>query len=165
MAPNTWGVNETTGVVRTRTPGQVRARLSDSRPGYYVDATINVKPVPKADFEIVLNNLEFVFGTDQLTKVSLQVFNRQVPGLRKINIQKLIIEGHTDSVGEDLFNLELSERRAETVKTLLMQELGLTESQVTVIGRGESRPVATNDTDAGRQKNRRVQLKIYGRKK
>lgn len=69
------------------------------------------------------------------------------------------IEGHTDNVGSEAHNMDLSRRRAEAVKNLLVQR-GVDGSRMEVVAFGESTPVATNDTEAGRQKNRRVELKI-----
>ena len=71
------------------------------------------------------------------------------------------IEGHTDSVGTDEYNQGLSERRAESVRTYLMQQR-IPAAAVDSEGFGESRPVATNDTAAGRQQNRRVELVVTG---
>ena len=67
------------------------------------------------------------------------------------------IEGHTDSKGDDAYNQKLSERRAESVKRWLVEKEGLDGSRMTTKGWGEAKPVVPNDTDANRQKNRRVQ--------
>lgn len=69
------------------------------------------------------------------------------------------VEGHTDSRGSDAYNMDLSQRRANAVKNLLAQR-GVAESRIEVIGYGKSMPVASNDTEAGRLKNRRVEIKI-----
>ncbi len=69
------------------------------------------------------------------------------------------VEGHTDSRGSNEFNMDLSKRRANEVKNLLVQR-GLGDGRIEVVGFGETTPVATNDTEAGRQKNRRVEIKI-----
>jgi outer membrane protein OmpA-like peptidoglycan-associated protein len=74
---------------------------------------------------------------------------------------KMEIEGHTDSVGTDEYNLRLSERRAESVRSYLVSQ-NIAPAMVTSIGFGESKPVATNDTAAGRQQNRRVELIVSG---
>jgi outer membrane protein OmpA-like peptidoglycan-associated protein len=71
------------------------------------------------------------------------------------------IEGHTDSVGSDEFNQRLSERRAQSVQAYLLQQK-IVPAAVDTEGFGESRPVATNDTAAGRQQNRRVELVVTG---
>ena len=69
---------------------------------------------------------------------------------------KAVIEGHTDSVASDAYNLRLSNDRANSVRQYLIKEFGVEASRLTSRGYGESRPIATNDTDEGRQKNRRV---------
>jgi len=69
------------------------------------------------------------------------------------------VEGYTDSKGSDTYNMDLSKRRANAVKNLLVQR-GVAENRIEVVGFGETMPVATNDTEAGRQKNRRVEIKI-----
>ena len=77
------------------------------------------------------------------------------PGLR------LAVEGHTDSVGSDDYNQQLSEQRGSTVRQYLMQQ-GMPESSITSKGFGKTQPVASNDTSEGRQQNRRVELVISG---
>jgi len=74
---------------------------------------------------------------------------------------KIEIEGHTDSVGSDDYNQRLSERRAESVRAYLVQQK-IPPTAVDAEGFGESRPVASNDTAAGRQQNRRVELVVSG---
>ena len=70
-------------------------------------------------------------------------------------------EGHADAIGSDGYNLRLSERRAESVRTFLMGE-GVEPDTISALGFGESRPVATNSTAEGRQQNRRVELVVSG---
>jgi outer membrane protein OmpA-like peptidoglycan-associated protein len=69
------------------------------------------------------------------------------------------VEGHTDSTGSETYNQKLSERRASSVKNLLVQR-GVQAQRVHILGFGESRPVATNTTPVGRQMNRRVEIRI-----
>lgn len=69
------------------------------------------------------------------------------------------IEGHTDSSGSDAFNLNLSQQRADAVKSLLV-DYGINSSRIEAIGMGESLPVADNNTEAGKAKNRRVDIII-----
>jgi outer membrane protein OmpA-like peptidoglycan-associated protein len=73
----------------------------------------------------------------------------------------LQIEGHTDSVGTDEFNQQLSERRADSVRDFLAEN-GVSASSITARGFGKAQPVATNDTADGRQRNRRVELVVNG---
>jgi outer membrane protein OmpA-like peptidoglycan-associated protein len=71
------------------------------------------------------------------------------------------VEGYTDSTGGDDFNLKLSQQRADTVREYLVSQ-GLADSTVTGKGFGKTNPVADNDTPAGRQKNRRVEIVVSG---
>lgn len=79
--------------------------------------------------------------------------------LNQFGEMKILVEGYTDSIGTEEYNLGLSQRRAQAVYDFLISQ-GVVESRLSWAGYGESRPVADNDTDAGRQKNRRVDLVI-----
>jgi len=69
------------------------------------------------------------------------------------------VEGHTDSTGSESYNMELSTRRAETVKSLLVQR-GVDSARILTLAFGETAPIASNDTDYGRAQNRRVEIKV-----
>ena len=84
--------------------------------------------------------------------------------LNKYPDTNILIEGHTDATGTDEHNLELSRNRASSVSNYLAG-LGVDPSRFTAMGYGESQPIATNDTDAGRQQNRRVELAIMANDK
>ena len=73
------------------------------------------------------------------------------------------IQCHTDSIGSDKYNQELSERRAQAVVNYLVQDLGIEAGRLTAKGCGEFRPVADNSTEAGRSLNRRVEFVITGK--
>jgi len=90
---------------------------------------------------------------ERLAKVSGIVM--AYPGLH------LDIEGHTDSVGSDEYNLQLSQKRAQAVRDYLVQQ-GIPDGAIASRGLGKSTPVATNDTAEGRQQNRRVELVLTG---
>src|SRR5216684_3953269 len=90
---------------------------------------------------------------EKLAKISGIVLAH--PGL------SLQIEGHTDSVGGDDFNQQLSERRADSVRDFLAEQ-GVSASSITARGFGKTQPVASNDTPEGRQRNRRVELVVNG---
>jgi outer membrane protein OmpA-like peptidoglycan-associated protein len=83
----------------------------------------------------------------------LAAFLRENPGRRAL------IEGHTDSQGDSQYNLELSQSRADSVRTFLILN-GVSPDQIMARGYGETRPVTSNDTDVGRQQNRRVEVVI-----
>ncbi|UQZ89780.1 porin [Deltaproteobacteria bacterium Smac51] len=67
-----------------------------------------------------------------------------------------VVEGHTDSIGSDEYNKKLSDRRAHAVRDALVSVFGVDPARLSAVGYGEERPIATNDTDAGRAQNRRV---------
>jgi outer membrane protein OmpA-like peptidoglycan-associated protein len=69
------------------------------------------------------------------------------------------IGGHTDNVGKDESNITLSQNRANAIKQYLVKK-GINADRIIAKGYGESQPIATNDTDEGRQKNRRTEIKI-----
>jgi outer membrane protein OmpA-like peptidoglycan-associated protein len=74
----------------------------------------------------------------------------------------VVVQGHTDSTGSDEHNQELSERRAGSVEAQLVQQ-GVARERITSMGFGEGSPVAANDTDSGRQQNRRVEVLLRAR--
>lgn len=88
--------------------------------------------------------------------------DRIASSLRQYPETVVRVEGHTDSVGGEAFNMDLSRRRAEAVKSLLMQR-GVDGFRMEVAAFGESSPVASNATEAGRQMNRRVVIMIAPR--
>jgi outer membrane protein OmpA-like peptidoglycan-associated protein len=71
---------------------------------------------------------------------------------------KLTVEGHTDNIGGDSYNLDLSKRRSEAVKHTLVSQYGIASDRLLTGGFGASRPVESNDTLEGRARNRRVEL-------
>lgn len=74
----------------------------------------------------------------------------------------VVIEGHTDSVGTEEYNQELSDNRANAVVSVIVNRFGIDPERVSGIGYGELRPIADNDNAMGRQQNRRVMAEIYG---
>ncbi|UFH47950.1 OmpA family protein [Flavobacterium galactosidilyticum] len=94
-----------------------------------------------------------------LKVASLVQLDELVTLINKYDASNLVIEGHADSNGSDAFNLELSQKRTDSVKEYLMKK-GVSESRVKAIGFGESKPIASNATALGRAKNRRVELKM-----
>ncbi|MBU1169844.1 MAG: OmpA family protein [Proteobacteria bacterium] len=73
---------------------------------------------------------------------------------------EVVIEGHTDALGSDAVNQKLSEERAEAVKQYILANAAIPESRITAIGYGETKPVASNETEAGQTKNRRIDVVI-----
>lgn len=101
----------------------------------------------------------FEFGKYSLTTASRAELDRMAGIFRKYPETDIEIDGHTDSVGSEATNQKLSEQRAAAV-TDYLAEHGISRARMVTIGYGETRPVATNETDAGRAQNRRVELAI-----
>ena len=106
----------------------------------------------------IASKIFFETNSDKLKVASLYQLDELVKLLKKYEAANLAIEGHTDSKGEDAYNMTLSQKRTESVKTYLMEK-GIMESRLTSTGLGETTPIADNKTAAGRSKNRRVELK------
>gem|GEM_PF-248288 len=111
---------------------------------------------------IKLNNIFFDSGKFQLKDESFPELQRVVSFLNQNPGITIQISGHTDNVNTDEYNLKLSENRAKAVYTYLLQN-NILASRVTFKGFGESNPVASNDTEEGRQLNRRVEFTITGK--
>jgi OOP family OmpA-OmpF porin len=73
---------------------------------------------------------------------------------------KVVVEGHTDSVGSDAYNKNLSQERADAVKKYMVEKNGVDANRIKAIGFGEERPIASNDTEEGRLQNRRVEAVV-----
>lgn len=101
----------------------------------------------------------FDFGKASLTTASRAELDRMAGVFGRYPDTDILIDGHTDSVGSESVNQTLSEKRAASVADYLAIQ-GISRSRMQTTGYGKARPVATNETDAGRAKNRRVELSI-----
>ena len=113
--------------------------------------------------KIVLKNIFFDFDKATLRPESTNELER-LTNLLKVDAPTLKIEisGHTDSKGADDYNKKLSNSRAKAVVDYLISK-GISADRLTSAGYGEEQPIATNDTDEGRQLNRRTEFKITGK--
>jgi outer membrane protein OmpA-like peptidoglycan-associated protein len=108
---------------------------------------------------LTLGNVLFATGRSDLKAGGSNSLDKLVSFLNEYPDRSVAIEGHTDNVGSDDLNQALSQRRAESVKSYLMQH-GIESRRLTASGIGENRPVADNDSESGRQQNRRVEVII-----
>lgn len=106
---------------------------------------------------LTLGDVLFETGRADLRAGSVADLDQLARFLAKYPDRTVTIEGHTDSVGGEDFNLGLSHRRAESVRSYLLRQ-GIDTSRVSTQGMGESVPVGSNDTASGRQQNRRVEI-------
>lgn len=154
-----------------------------ARDVFYQDAQVVATPPGDADRDGVLDdrdkcpNTEYGVLVDAdgcALKYTLEIefdfdqaeirpeYHNQIAGaaafVRRYPQTKILIAGHTDSVGDADYNKGLSMRRAEALETYLVENFGIDADQLFPRGYGEMRPVASNDSEAGRQKNRRVEF-------
>lgn len=123
---------------------------------------IHIKRIPRqgdsiCDFIAEMGDILFAYDSFELTSEAIDI----IDNLSSIIIDiptRIEIVGHTDNAGTEEYNLNLSRMRAMAVGNRL-RDNGITN--ITEIGKGESQPIASNNTDAGRQKNRRVEIKMY----
>lgn len=116
------------------------------------------EPVP----EVVRVELDvkFDFDKDVVRPDSYADIQNLADFMNQYPQTRTTVEGHTDSVGTDAYNQDLSERRANSVRKVLVNEYGVGNDRVDSVGYGETRPVADNTTDEGRAINRRVEAQV-----
>ena len=119
---------------------------------------IQLSPIKKGEVFIV-KNLHFATNKTRILSSSEEALNDLYMYLARNPQVRIKIIGHTDNVGKDAANQKLSDGRANAVMKDLI-ERGIAPERIQAEGRGESQPIDTNDTDEGRQNNRRVEIEI-----
>jgi OOP family OmpA-OmpF porin len=114
---------------------------------------------PPSSKRIVLRGVNFDFDKDEIRPDSRPILNAAVSILNENRDVRISVEGHTDAIGSDEYNEQLSLRRSEVVYRYLVNH-GIAPDRMEVVGYGESRPVATNETPEGRAQNRRTELHV-----
>lgn len=136
--------------------------IPSPEPGsYYTDAfKVNLEYEPAKIF--ILENVEFDFGKSTLRPESYGTLNELAAYLKRKPNERIEIGGHTDNIGSEADNLLLGKERANTIVKYLISN-GISNSRLNAQGYGAQQPLDTNDTEAGRQKNRRSEVKILER--
>ena len=122
-------------------------------------------PPPPAPKPVIIEkgrqtlNVEFDFDKSTIKKGYDKDINDLAKVMKDYPDLNVVIEGHTDNVGTAAYNKKLSQRRAEAVKQYLVEK-GINANRITAEGFGFDRPIASNDTDEGRQQNRRVEAAV-----
>lgn len=131
---------------------------NDKCPGTRAGAKVddNGCELVKTSIESIRLNVQFPTGSAVVTTRYNSEIKQVSDFLKKYPDVTAVIEGHTDNVGKDDMNQRLSNSRANSVRDVLIKTFGIDPARVTAVGWGESKPLATNDTNAGRQENRRV---------
>lgn len=128
---------------------------------FRVSGSLNSTAMAKAIAEqgrVVLYGIQFDFNKAEIKTESEPVLKEVGALLQNQPDLKLRVQGHTDNVGKSDYNLELSRKRAESVKAYLVQHFNVDGSRLVTEGFGDTKPIAKNDTEQGRAQNRRVEL-------
>ncbi len=111
---------------------------------------------------LTLGDVLFDFNETTLKPGGIRAVNELARFMQEYQERKVLIEGYTDSIGSDEYNLQLSERRAASVREALL-ERGISRDRIRIVGYGKQYPVASNASESGRQQNRRVEVVISDR--
>lgn len=144
---------------RDRCPDTPRRTLVDAS-GCPIDSDLEALATGDQDRVKINLNVEFDFDSSTLRRSEERDIRRVANFLKKYPRTDVTLEGHTDNVGDENYNLWLSERRAKTVADRLIERYNIERRRVSTVGHGETKPIATNATESGRQKNRRVTAEI-----
>ncbi|MFU8765992.1 MAG: OmpA family protein, partial [Haliea sp.] len=131
-----------------------RDKCPGTAPGTRVDA--DGCPLPVAQVASIKLKVNFDFDSSVVKEHYFADISELAAFLKRFDDLQVQVEGHTDSVGPENYNQQLSQRRAQAVVDLLVNQHGIAVNRLEAIGYGEARPVATNDTADGRAENRRV---------
>ncbi len=121
---------------------------------------VTVTPNANGNIDLVMpGNITFSFNDATLNQSFTPTLNKLASTMNEYNQNTITVAGHTDSVGDAGYNMNLSRDRASSVRNYLVSR-GVSANRISIAAYGESRPVADNNNDYGRQQNRRVELVI-----
>lgn len=151
-----WG--EPKPLIRKVTP---QYKIDDDGPG---EAVLPFWQEPVENTEVfIADEILFGFGSDRMVnqgaRDALAQLNDHME--KPPQYRYLVIEGHTDSIGSEAYNKDLSQRRANNIRKYMVENLGVDPKKVKAVGIGEERPIADNGNFQGRAKNRRVEFKVF----
>jgi OOP family OmpA-OmpF porin len=126
------------------------------------DGCPDTMPVQVKRYTGIIPEIDFELGSAILARSSLKTLDKVVQVLKDYPEVRLEISGHTDSAGSRDANVELSKQRADAVAKYLVDHR-IERDRITTIGYGPDKPIATNDTSAGRKRNRRVEFRLVSR--
>lgn len=140
----------TIAIVKAQGDSIALAKVTEPIKEYHLEEEKEIEKYEKLIF--------FNFDSSTLKPESFTPLDEAVKILKSYVNLSFVIEGHTDNVGSDAYNMALSKRRAASVKRYIISK-GIPASRITSVGYGEEKPIDTNETDEGRAKNRRVEIK------
>lgn len=149
-APDHWTVRERCDRPGDGWIGLRSVRLAESAPDF--------SAVISGSGRYITHGIQFDTDSDRLKPESAPVIKAVARGLEKNPNLKLTVEGYTDGTGDAQHNLDLSKRRAEAVRSVLVSQFGVDAGRLTAAGLGPAKPIGSNDTAEGRAENRRVEF-------
>ena len=150
------------GTTELQLPGGVRIAVPEGSFNFSVARWLANPTDTRVPKRFVFEDLRFEKDSTELTGESVRTVRNLTTVLKAYPAVSVALEGHTDSTGEPSANKQLSLDRADAVKDLMVKG-GIAESRITVAGLGQESPIATNDTEEGRAKNRRLELIVLSR--
>jgi OOP family OmpA-OmpF porin len=147
---------------RAQVPGyfSVNKNIKIETNSLYTEAHVDLLLVPiETGQKIELNNVFFYQSTPKLIETSYPELDRIIEELKRNPAVRIELDGHTDNQGDPVLNLSLSQSRVETVKAYLVEK-GIDSKRITTKAFGGTKPIAANDTEENRKKNRRVEIVI-----
>lgn len=164
-------ISKATGGSKTGRDAAIGAALG-AGVGYYMERQakqleqqmagtgVTVTPNANGNIDLVMpGNITFAFDSASLNPSFRPTLDKLAATMNEYNQNTITIAGHTDSVGKPSYNMNLSRDRANAVRNYLVSR-GVASSRINVVAYGQTRPIADNSTDSGRQQNRRVELTV-----
>jgi OOP family OmpA-OmpF porin len=172
---NNKAISSSYGKCITVSTGRFFSQCQDIKPKVLPPAPVRVAapapapvvapaPVAVAATVSLAGDATFANNSSDITASGKASLDQLIRDYDKVDVTSVDLVGHADSRGDADYNQGLSERRAESIKTYLVEQ-GANPAKLTTSGRGESDPVASNSTKEGRAQNRRVDIKIVGTQK
>lgn len=128
---------------------------------YYRDLLpVEAQPTIRDTFTLNQEQLLFDHNSSELKQEAVQLLDSLAAGLQEQAVRRIRITGHTDNTGTTVYNAQLSRDRAQAVRAVLIRHFDTDRVNFSVSGVGETMPLASNDTEAGRARNRRVVIEI-----
>lgn len=143
---------------------ELRARQRREQQFREVEAIFNPAEgeVLRSEDRLILRlfGLTFASGMAEIRPDNFGLLTKVQRVIREFPEARVVVEGHTDSQGNESLNQSLSRRRAIAIREYLLSNIAMSADRITAVGYGESRPVAPNDTEAGRTRNRRIEITL-----
>lgn len=138
---------------------------ADKCPGTEANVTVDADGCPAAQDVRVELDVKFDFDKANVKEESYSEIKTVADFMNQYPQTTTTVEGHTDSVGSDAYNQQLSQKRADAVRQVMVEQYGVAAERVSAVGEGESQPIADNATAEGRALNRRVEASVEAQAK